>query len=107
MASRWKMVEMCEGDDRLPKVPAVYAVYCDGSLVYIGSTVNLYFRTMSYTKVGYSNFLTTPWGQFLRVFIKYSTSRKLGDWAMREIRLIHRLKPANNKTYTGKSRTAK
>ncbi len=45
----------------------------------------------------------TPWGQFNRVVVKVKTSYRYGDWAMRELRLIRRLKPDYNRTCLGRS----
>ncbi len=81
--------------------PGVYAIYLDGKLVYIGSGVSVCKRLSSHLKIMYSSFVYTPWGRSKNVTVKFSPSRKRGDWTMREIRLIGRLKPVGNKTHKG------
>lgn len=92
----------------LPSKPCVYAVYFDGRLVYIGQTNNLMNRFSSGRfRHGYENEIITPWGEIpggTVVTIKAKYSERYGDWAMWEIRLIHRLQPEFNrhhKAYRG------
>jgi hypothetical protein len=74
-----------------------YAIYCDKRLVYIGQAGNVRKRISSYRiQYGYSSSIYTPWGTCLNVVIKISKSRRYGDWAMKELRLIRRLKPVFN-----------
>jgi hypothetical protein len=79
------------------EMPACYAVYLDGSLSYIGQTTNLKKRFLNYgITTGYGDSFVTPWGSFSTVRVKVRYASKYGDWAMRELRLIRRLKPAFN-----------
>jgi hypothetical protein len=88
--------------------PACYAVYIDGGLVYIGSTVNLRCRLAGH-KIQisrYSSWIITPWGDGRTVFVKYRPSRSYGDWAMVELRLLRRLKPKGNIAHVQRGRHA-
>ena len=73
----------------LPDAPAVYAIYDGPLLMYVGSTSSLRNRFGDHKK---KSFIGFNFGH-----IKFSLSRKHGDWAMRELRLIKRLKPPKNK----------
>ena len=83
--------------------PCVYCVKIDGIVVYVGSTRR--FRSRFYEhkfRYSYGKTVILPWceinvGQTLTVKIKQS--RKYGDWAMDEIRLIRKLKPIYNKAH--------
>lgn len=75
----------------------VYVVYCGGKLLYIGQSANVNKRILSYRfRAPWSENIFTPWGQFKSVVIKVSYGKRYGDWAMRELRLIRRLKPIEN-----------
>ena len=84
-----------------PRVACVYAIYHRNSLIYVGSTENLrqrlrnHFKTRSWRD---RRMVCTPWGKCLasELFVKFRPSKKLGDWLMREYRLINRLKPRCN-----------
>lgn len=82
----------------LPAVPAVYALVLDGRVMYVGQSTNLFRRFNAYRmRLAYSDGTLTPWGQVPgELVLKYSPSRRYGDWAMRELRLIRRLRPAWN-----------
>lgn len=90
----------------LPNVPAVYAVFIDGSLVYVGQTVDLRNRFSEHNiRYGYARILITPWcdvPETAVLSLRFSRSRKYGDWAMRELRLIRRLKPRFNQRGRGR-----
>lgn len=77
-----------------------YAIYIDDRLVYIGSTENLRSRLMQHGRAAHSNvfsgFIETPYGTCKRVSFKVKLSRRYGDWTMRELRLLRRLKPSGN-----------
>ena len=78
--------------------PAVYVIFLDNNLAYIGSTNNLARRIKNHIQhVPDSIYLETTWGRFKRVTVKASYYRKWGDWTMRELRLIRRLQPPKNK----------
>lgn len=102
--SRW--VEF--GDLSLPSEllvkPACYVVFGDGRVQYVGSTMNMQRRLSKHgaVRVLYGASTETPWGIFRDFKIKIRYSTKYGDWAMRELRLIRRLKPTQNLAMTGK-----
>jgi hypothetical protein len=77
---------------QLPDRPAVYAIYFDDPkrLQYFGSTINLRARMAN-----------SKWRkeEEEEVYLKYSESQRFGDWAMREMRLINRLAPPQNKLH--------
>ena len=86
-----------------PDIPACYAIYCDGELVYIGQSYRLSSRLSSYHihiniwgTASDPRIWATPWGQFETVRVKFKRSRRYGDWLMREARLIRRLQPRFN-----------
>lgn len=83
----------------LPEVAACYVIYIEGELAYIGSTQNLRarFRKHGINFARYSNNIETPWGRCQRISAKIKVSRKYGDWAMDELRLIRRLQPRLNR----------
>lgn len=81
-----------------PAKPACYVVYLDGVLSYVGQTTD-FRKRMSQHGIDlcrYSEGYDTPWGEFDDVIVKARFSSILGDWAMREIRLITRLQPPMN-----------
>jgi hypothetical protein len=95
MGSRWFKAHPIT--DELPHEPAVYVIYVEGVASYVGQTVSLRLRFREHKFMwGYGPEVQTPWGMAKDVFIKASKSRKFGDWAMRELRLIRRLRPINN-----------
>lgn len=102
--SRWITVEPLPSHDlplahlpQFPPEPACYVIYCDGKLSYVGQTTNLKKRLASYNfRYALSNNIITPWGFFRELVIKYRISRRYGDWAMTELRLIKRLQPIYN-----------
>lgn len=71
--------------------------------VYVGQTNNLSARIDRHQiRPGYGAEWHTPWGDVpnvVGVSCKYRLSRRLGDWAMWELRLIHKLQPRFNKQY--------
>lgn len=90
----------------LPMVPACYAVYINGELVYVGQTVDLRNRfNLHRFRHSYGKTIITPWGDVPPdsvIQIKARISEKVGDWAMREVRLIRRLKPKFNDRLKGR-----
>ena len=73
-------------------------IYLDGKLSYVGQTNNLRNRVNQYQFMwGYGSSLFTPWGQFSSIVMKVRFGEKLGDWAMREVRLISKLQPRLNR----------
>lgn len=77
----WVRIDRAE---QAPVEPGCYAVYFDGELVYVGSSRNLRTRVR--------RCFTSD-----RVYLKVKASRRMGDWLMREWRLIRRLQPRDNK----------
>lgn len=72
----------------LPEYACCYCVYGpDDSLLYVGQTLNLKSRF-------YSHRASKAFPK--DAYIKIRCGDKYGDWAMREVRLIRRLKPPLN-----------
>jgi hypothetical protein len=109
--SKWSEFQLFPSAGRpiLPNKPCVYAVYFDGSLVYIGQTNRLSNRFSGHAfRYGYGREIITPWCECpdqTKITIKAKFSERLGDWAMWEIRLISRLQPMFN-THHKKRRAA-
>lgn len=91
------------GRDRLPRRPGVYAIYFDEELVYIGQSNNVAARYFGHRiRHGYGKTIITPWGDIpgeTHIAVKVKQSRRYGDWAMDEIRLICRLGPKFNRQH--------
>jgi excinuclease UvrABC nuclease subunit len=83
-----------------PAVPAVYVVYVDGFVYYVGSTANLRLRMINTWNHKNEDANLRP----RSVVVKFSISRRYGDWRMREVRLIRRLHPRANLRDTGRPR---
>jgi excinuclease UvrABC nuclease subunit len=83
----------------IPHKPGVYVIYGDGQILYIGQALDVCKRISSY-QINFSHYsnngINTPWGRSQSVKIKISFSKKFGDWAMRELRLIKKLQPKEN-----------
>lgn len=99
----WAVVDPVHAElNNIPRVPGVYAIYFDAELVYIGQSNDLGARLIRHQiKFGYARNIQTPWGSVpdsVKVIAKIKRSRRLGDWAMWEIRLIRRLQPRFNRT---------
>jgi excinuclease UvrABC nuclease subunit len=95
--SRWTDRDYAGTDWNFPPIAGCYVFYCDGKAFYVGQTRSLFKRISSYKiRFSYGSGIITPWGVFMSVRVKYSVSRKYGDWAMRELRLIRRIQPEGN-----------
>jgi len=83
----------------VPEVPGCYVIFGDGEVVYVGQTVNMRMRMRSHgIRIWhYSAQFKTPWGNFSELYGKRRVSKRYGDWAMVEVRLINRLNPPGNK----------
>lgn len=84
----------------------MYVVYVDGVMSYIGQSCDIANRFSEHKiRHGYAKVIRTPWGDFplgTSLVIKVKRSKVLGDWAMWEIRLIHRLRPIFNSHHKGR-----
>lgn len=93
----------------IPPKPGVYVIYIGGEIVYIGQSANLRNRLQSYKiRAGYARNFRTPWGDYpdhVTISAKAKVSRRFGDWAMWELRLIERIRPIFNKTFVNERRT--
>lgn len=109
MPGAWHEIDIVRagllGTPDIPDQPGVYVVYFGGRPVYVGQSNNLRARIARHNiRLGYARNIITPWGDVHEdegVTAKIKVSRRLGDWAMWEIRLIHRLQPKFNKTFSG------
>lgn len=103
---RWAQYQMFGARGSLPRIAGVYAVYFDSALVYIGSSVDIANRFSEHKiRHGYGRNIITPWGDVpaeTAITLKVKRSRVRGDWAMWEIRLIHRLRPVHNRQHRGR-----
>lgn len=85
--------------------PCCYVILSDGVAIYVGQTMNLKKRLRQHQirpSYGLAGDAHTPWGPLPNVTIKANFGRKFGDWAMRELRLIYRLKPRFNAAGLGR-----
>lgn len=104
--SKWVRIDAVL-TERLPSSPGCYVVYLDGRLTYVGQTNNLRKRLTEHgcEYARYSHATLTPWGRCIDAHVKYRRGEKLGEWLMREYRLIHRLQPAGNRMGVRKQST--
>jgi excinuclease UvrABC nuclease subunit len=105
MPSRWKIADWrTEAWCEIPAEAGVYVIYVNGHLLYIGSSCNLKKR-LNTRRINFATGgpyeIKTPWGWADSVKVKYSKSKKFGDWLMREVRLIRRIRPEDNRTQIG------
>lgn len=104
----WIKVNLMEDKNKLSTSPAVYAIYFDGDLVYIGSSNNIRNRFSGHAfRYGYGRNIYTPWQDLpdsVVISMKYRMTKKLGEWAMREIRLISKLRPFFNFHHKGRTK---
>lgn len=96
MATRWIAIDPMDRYS-IPGRPACYVVFLDGSVTYVGQSTNLKSRFSTYAiRLGYGAGVLTPWGAAGSIEVKVNFGTQYGDWAMRELRLIRRLKPPGN-----------
>ncbi len=91
---------------RINRAPGCYAVCVRGELVYIGQSMNLHARFVKHGLCVGADGFRTRWGHFVQgeLKVKIAYGRKFGDWLMREVRLIRRLRPRFNvKIYGGET----
>jgi len=100
--SQWIKYDLLPLAERkpLPRVAGVYVIYVGKAAVYVGQSVNVANRLAAHNiRFGYGRHIHTPWGDVpdnYPITAKVKLSRRMGDWAMWEIRLIARLKPQFN-----------
>lgn len=82
----------------LPKSPGAYAVYGEDSLIYLGSSKHsLQQRLNSHLYAQLENGqVSTRWGVFERIDIKYRPCKDKDEALRREARLIFKLRPPFN-----------
>lgn len=84
----------------LPRAPGVYVISLDGVAVYVGQSADIRGRLGAHNiRPGYGGELITPWGSISpapAIQGRAKISRRFGDWAMWELRLIRRLQPKFN-----------
>lgn len=85
-------------DNNAPPLPGTYAIYSHGTLMYLGSAVNLRARLLEHG-IGrrWSSVLST-WTDPRGRTVKFAMARHPGDHLRREFRLIQRLAPPLNRT---------
>lgn len=102
---RWRVANINGKGKRsdIPAGPGVYVFIRDGRVVYVGQSVSLRARLTNYrpTYLGPPNYGEAAIGWKYHPIqrgcvLKISESKRWGDWLMRELRLIRRLKPEHN-----------
>lgn len=92
----------------LPTCAGVYVVFFDGIAVYVGQSRNVANRFYDHSlRYGYAKNIHTPWCDLpstTRVTVKVKRSRRYGDWAMDELRLIARIQPIYNSQHKARKR---
>lgn len=101
IAGRWNTFLLLDRySDLLPHCAGVYVIYFDAAIKYIGCSKDVAARLGQHKfQYSYGKTLVTPWGEVPSstvVTVKVKPSTKMGQWAMQEIRLIHRLRPEFN-----------
>lgn len=90
--------------DGVPAAAGVYVIFIDGVAVYVGQSANIRGRLQQHRfNWGYDGEIKTPWASYesdRKLTGRAKISRRFGDWAMWELRLIRRLRPAFNGTFT-------
>ncbi len=91
----------------IQNTPGVYVIYGDDQILYIGQSSDVGKRILNHRiRYSYSNYILTPWGKHLSIKIKVSYSKRYGDWAMRELRLIKKIQPPHNCVFSTKKRVS-
>lgn len=91
MSTRW-VTFTPDQIKRLPKTPCVYALYSGDELIYVGKTRNIFSRFATCHR--YKRTMTHAKARHVREMDL--------DWI--EQRLIRRLRPSKNMTFTGRNR---
>jgi predicted GIY-YIG superfamily endonuclease len=92
--TRWRAYDLVRDYDCFPHVPGCYVFIVEGVAVYVGSTEDLNTRMRAH-RSGKGAIVVSP--RAGEVLVKCRPTRKWGDWAMLELRLIRRLRPAWNR----------
>mgnify|MGYP000202116532 CR=1 FL=1 len=104
----WKCYNLMEDISKMPSVAGVYAIYLNQKLIYIGSSNNLRNRFSGHSfRYSYGKTFITPWIEVPSsdtMIVKFKPTKKQGEWAMREIRLIQRLRPIFNTHHKGRKK---
>lgn len=107
--SRWQSFTR-QTIGNVPDCPGVYVFVVNGVVVYVGQSMRMRERLYTHKiRAGYSKNIILPWCEIsstCSLIIKCKPSRRMGDWAMWEIRLIHRLQPEHNRTHLRIKRAA-
>jgi excinuclease UvrABC nuclease subunit len=104
----WQSINLMEERNKLPNSPATYVIYFNNDMVYIGSSKDIRNRFSGHGfRYGYARNIITPWHEIhdsVAITLKYKITKKMGEWSMREIRLIHKLKPLFNSHHKGRAK---
>lgn len=109
--SRWHVFDCFSKYADIEYRPGVYVAIGDGRPLYVGSAVSLRHRITDHGPFRHRMnedddlVVDTKWGSFGWFEVRFSYSRKFGDWAMRELRLIKRLRPILNVMHSGQYST--
>lgn len=76
----------------LPNSPGVYVIYYKGKLSYIGESIKVRSRILEHLDTT----LPKHCVDLSNCYFKVLSCKKMGEWAMREIRLLVRLSPPWN-----------
>lgn len=94
--SRWLKIKSNEVKN-LPEGPGVFALYVDDKLVWISQGLNIRQRVKDGFRHAFYYKKVSP----SKCFMKVSLSKSLGDWVLRDLRLMHKLAPKwNNVQHT-------
>lgn len=96
--SRWSSIRLTQHDvvSHVRQFSGVYVAYHGSTVVYIGSSYNLRARLMSHYK-----YAPGKWSQHPEVRIKFRYTKRFGEYAMAELRLINRIRPTRNQQHCG------
>jgi hypothetical protein len=109
--TRWHKLNGSFEQNALPVEPGVYVVGAGKRVLYVGQTRSIRARFSTYKiefDVRSCPFIwRTPWGTHTDFWVKVSLGGKYGSWAMRELRLIKKLKPEFNQLFGTKKKAFK
>jgi hypothetical protein len=97
---RWRSYSIAESWWlNLQPLAGVYVVVMDGRAGYVGQSSNVRNRMSQHNIRRVGDVYVTPWGTCRTCVVKIGGTRRHGDWLMRELRLIRRLRPFGNKKH--------